>query len=106
MGLLIGISWNVATKNVGVQDRGEILNEGMLGKKVIQRRVLDRRKEGRKRERRLLMKDRLHHWLSILTTHDKVNFLKGRIPAIFPLNSPPLTIQTSPKLKFYLDNNT
>lgn len=50
---LISISRDVATKNEGLQVRGEILNEGVLGKKVIQRRVLERRKEGREREVRV-----------------------------------------------------
>lgn len=50
---LISISRDVATKNEGLQVRGEILNEGVLGKKVIQGRVLERRKEGREREVRV-----------------------------------------------------
>jgi len=41
---LISISRDVATNNVGVQEGGDFLNEGVLGKKVIQRRLQERRK--------------------------------------------------------------
>lgn len=43
---LISISRDVATKNEGLQVRGEILNEGVLGKKVI-----DPKKSAGKKER-------------------------------------------------------
>ena len=41
---LISISRDVASKNVGVQERGDFLNKGVLGKRVIQRKLQERRK--------------------------------------------------------------
>lgn len=77
---LISSSRDAATKNGGGQERGDFLNEGVLGKRVIQRRLLERRK-GEDSE---TVKERStsplssftqgRHWLGILTRHDKADF--------------------------------